>query len=165
MKNSNHKDYELRISDVRTEFQLENTEQLLNLMDIYLSEWMHRDLLLWQQVFKYFYAALVVMILPFIDLWGLNLSDIIPNWVFPVVGLVLSVFFFIVGKGYAVRLTAIGISYSNLIEKLPEDIQRLKLSAIKRKSLVNIRLSYFIVYSMSFLLIGLAILLFIISIF
>ncbi len=36
-----------------------NKDQIITLMEIYLSEWQHRDSMLWQQVFKYFYVTLI----------------------------------------------------------------------------------------------------------
>ena len=64
---------------------------LLDLMDIYLSEWKHRDEMLWKQVFKYFYATLVVLFLPNIaSFLGINLPEF-PAVLFPLAALVLSV--------------------------------------------------------------------------
>ena len=56
------------------------TQDLLALMQIYLSEWMHRDELLWKQVFKYFYATLFVLFLPNIAAFvQIELPDISPH--------------------------------------------------------------------------------------
>ena len=152
------------IQTSKEEYGLENTDQLLNLMQIYLSEWMHRDSLLWKQIFTYFFATLVVMILPFADVWGFSLGDMVPNWIFPAVGILMSLAFFVIGKGYAVRLKAIGEVYDKLIQKLPKDYQRIKLKEINPHSLSNMRMSFFIVYLMSGLLTALGIVLLVISV-
>ena len=146
------------------QFQIQNTDQLLVLMQIYLSEWSHRDSMLWKQVSTYFISTLVVMILPFINLWELNLGEAIPNWLFPTVGLCMSIAFFIIGKGYAVRLTAIGKTYENILRKLPDNFQRIQLKEINPHSLANMRMAYFIVYLMTGLLTLLGIVLLTISI-
>lgn len=145
------------------EYPIENTDQLLNLMDIYLSEWTHRDSMLWKQIFTYFFATLVVMILPFANIWEFSLGDKIASWIFPAIGILMSLAFFIIGKGYAVRLTAIGKVYDKLIQKLPKDYRRIKLEEINPHSLANMRMSFFIVYLMSILLTALGIVLLIIS--
>ena len=146
------------------EYSVENTDQLLHLMDIYLSEWQHRDSLLWKQIFTYFFATLIVMILPFADIAGFSLGDTVPQWIFPVVGLMMTVAFFVVGKAYAVRLTATGMAYGRLIDKLPKEYRRVKLEEINPHSIVNARMAYFIVYIMSVLLVGLGIFLLVISV-
>ena len=50
----------------RNGFQLQDfsVENLLDLMEIYLSEWEHRSEVLWRQVFYYFYATIIVLFLP-----------------------------------------------------------------------------------------------------
>ncbi len=145
------------------EHDIENTEQLLHLMDIYLSEWQHRDAMLWKQVFTYFYATLIVMILPYAQIVEISFGNIIPQWAFPLAGIIMSVAFFIIGKGYAVRLTAIGMSYDNLIQKLPEEYRRIKLQEVNPNSLANARMAYFIVYLMSALLMAVGIALLVLS--
>ena len=149
--------------DYEKEYPVENTDQLLNLIDIYLSEWTHRDSMLWKQIFTYFFATLVVMILPFANVWEFSLGEKVATWIFPAVGILMSLAFFVIGKGYAVRLTAIGKVYDNLIQKLPKDYRRIKLDEINPHSLANMRMSFFIVYLMSALLTALGIGLLIIS--
>ncbi|MBE6675620.1 MAG: hypothetical protein E7594_02145 [Ruminococcaceae bacterium] len=151
------------MSEYVTKYNVENTDQLMQLMDIYLSEWQHRDSLLWKQIFTCFFATLIVMILPFADIAGFSLGNTVPQWIFPVVGLMMAVAFFVIGKAYAVRLTATGIAYSRLSDKLPKEFRRVKLEEINPHSIANVRMAYFIVYIMSALLFGLGILLLVIS--
>lgn len=146
------------------EYKIETTEQLLELINIYLSEWMHRDSMLWKQIFTYFFATLIVMILPFTNIVELTISGFVPDWIFPTIGLLMSLAFFIIGKGYAVRLTAIGTIYDTLIHKLPEDFRRIRLNKINPNSPSNMRMSFFVVYLMYALLTTLGVVLLIISI-
>ena len=152
------------IHEFEKEYPIENTDQLIELISTYLSEWQHRDSMLWKQIFTYFFASLIVMILPFANISGFSLAGVVPDWIFPAVGTLMSLAFFVIGKGYAVRLTAIGIVYDRLIHKLPKDFRRIKLDEINPHSLSNMRMSFFIVYLMSALLTSLGVVLLIISI-
>lgn len=134
------------------EYDIENTEQLLHLMDTYLSEWKHRDTMLCKHIFTYFYATLIVMILPYIHIVDLPFGETIPKWVFPLIGMLMTVAFFVIGKAFAVRLTAIGKSYNNLIKKLPKEYRRTKLEEINPHSVANTNMSYSIVHIMAALL-------------
>ena len=127
-------------------FKVKTTSDLLTLMDIYLTEWRHRDSLLWKQVFVYFYAILIVVMFPFVDILGVSFEEILPRWIFSAIGIVLSVMFLIVSKGYADRLKSIGDTYNRLIKMLPVQYRR---NVIKS----SMRLSYFITYIMFGLLI------------
>lgn len=40
-----------------------SVNELISLMDVYLSEWEYRDKLLWSQVYKFFYANILVLFL------------------------------------------------------------------------------------------------------
>lgn len=126
-------------------FKLEeiNIEHVLELMDIYLSEWKHRDELLWKQVFKYFYATLVVLFLPNMASYiGIVLPGF-PKIIFPIAALVLSFVFLYVSIGYAKRLEAIGNTYQNLMSFFPKELRRVSLSdkSIKYGSFFKKRMS------------------------
>ncbi len=111
-------------------YSVETTEELLHLIEIYLSEWEHRDALFWKQIFTYFFSTLVVMLLPFMNVWGLHLPESIPNFIFPSIGIIMSVLFFIVSNGYIARLKAVSGPYQALIEKLPPQYQRKKINQL-----------------------------------
>ena len=101
---------------------------LLDLMDIYLSEWKHRDEMLWIQVFKYFYATLVVLFLPNIaSFLGINLPEF-PVILFPLAALVLSLVFLYISIGYSKGLEACGNTHQKLINLLPEELRRVSVS-------------------------------------
>ena len=145
------------------EFVIENTDQLINLMNVYLSEWEHRDSMLWKQVFTYFFATLIVMILPFANIWDFSLGDKIEPWIFPVIGLLMTLVFSVIGKGYAIRLQAIGHTYGELIDKLPKEFKRQKIEQRTKCCIMTKHFSNLIVDLMTVLLLILGIVLLVIS--
>ncbi len=97
-------------------------DQVMTLMNTYLTEWCHRDELLWKQVFKYFYANLIVLFLPFLtQKLGVELPQI-PSVIFAAVALVMSVVFLIVSLGYAKRLAAISESFQRVAKLIPSEL-------------------------------------------
>lgn len=108
-------------------------DDILCLLNIYLEEWNHRDELLWKQVFKYFYATVIVLFLPNVaSFLKIDLPKF-PKFVFPLVALALALVFLYISIGYAKRLEASGDTYKNLISLLPEELQRIPLSSPKIK--------------------------------
>ena len=109
-------------------------QDLINLVEVYLTEWIHRDELLWSQVFRYFYVTVVAIFLPNItEFLKIRLPEEIPNIVFPIVGFVLSIVFLYVSIGYAKRLEAVGETYRKLIQYLPEGLKLYSLKDPKIK--------------------------------
>lgn len=97
-------------------------QDLISLMEVYLAEWTHRDDILWAQVFRFFYATMLVLFLPYVsDFLGITLPKDVPYLAFPIAGLVLSVLFLYVSLGYAKRLEAIAETYNDLINYLPNN--------------------------------------------
>ncbi len=95
-----------------------DNDQLIHLMSVYLSEWEHRDELLWTQVFKYFYATLIVIVLPNIAKFvGIEIPEINTN-LFPIIGLIMALVFLYVGLGYALRLQASSKTYVKIMKLL-----------------------------------------------
>lgn len=141
-------------------YETENIEQLISLMNMYLAEWSHRDAIIWKQVFAYFIACLVVMLLPFMTYFGINLGDTLPKWIFPAGGMVLAIFFYIVSRGYAIRLKAVGDIYQELIEKLPKDFQRKKVEDINENPIYRLHMCNLVVHVMfvALLIIGVVLL-------
>jgi hypothetical protein len=105
----------------------------ISLMNVYLNEWSSRDAQLWKQIFTYFIACLVVMVLPFTNLINDRFPDF-PLWLFPAIGMVMSLIFFYIGRAYSIRLKCVGDVYMRMINMLPKDLQRGKvLEATKFK--------------------------------
>lgn len=108
-------------------YDVKTTDQLLSLMNIYYSEWAHRDSLMWKQITTFFFAIFIIILLPYAKIWEISLSDKIPNYVFPIVGILLNFVFLYVSMQYAKRLSKISQTYRELIELLPQDLQRKKI--------------------------------------
>ena len=112
MNNSSQK----RIEDI--------PEQHFHLMEIYLSEWKHRDTFLWTQTVHFFYATLIVIIIPnAAQRFGVVFPSFSPV-VFSIVGAVMAVAFLFITLVLARRLVAIGESYQALIDMLPQEYRR-----------------------------------------
>lgn len=148
---------ELKVYRTKKQFEIENTDQLLELMEIYLSEWQHRDNLFFKEIFTYFFSSLVVMILPFADIWGLHFPEEVPRWLFPAVGMFMAIAFFIVSNGYIARLKALSDPYQELINSLPPKLQRKKITDMYSGvwgAVMNWRMAAFICLFMFLALMG-----------
>ncbi len=130
-----------------------NSDQIISLMSIYLSEWEHRDTMLWHQVFKIFYANLIVIIIPNIAAFlGIKLPPI-NNQIFPIVGILMAFVFLYIGLGYAQRLKASSKSYEKVMQQLGDiRYQRVPLRSMKHGKFFSIRLADLLVYTMFFAL-------------
>lgn len=126
-------------------------EATISLLNIYFSEWHHRSQTLWSQTFKFYYAVLIIILLPNLALrFQLNLPRV-PILTFRVVGLLLSFVYLYISLGYAVRLHAVSITYQKIINKLPKSYRRKRVKNIKCKSIrigkiFAINLSYIICF-------------------
>lgn len=119
----------------KTGFQLQDfsIQDVLSLMDIYLSEWCQREDDFFKLVFRYFYVDVIILFLPNISLYiGINLSKI-PAIIFPCVSLVLSVFFMYASIGDHKRIEASAKTYQKLINLLPEDLRRVSIFSAEIK--------------------------------
>ncbi len=130
-------------------YPVRTTDDLLKLMEIYLMEWTHRDSFLWKQVFKYFFAVLIVILLPFVDVWGIDFGGILPSFIFPLFGVLLSLIFLLVGRGHITRLSSIGKVYRHIIQQLPPEYRRDSLNHICPKNFISNRpMAPLLVYTM-----------------
>lgn len=108
-------------------------EHCLQLMDIYFQELSHRDTLFFEQIFRYFYATLIVLFVPNLSAFLGIILPTFPSVLFPIVSFIMSLTFLYISIGYTKRLEASGKTYQNLIKKLPPDFQRISLSNPKIK--------------------------------
>lgn len=124
------------------------------LMDVYLQEWCHRDTLLWTQVFKYFFSALVVIILPnAVGGLGIEFGNI-PTAVFRIVGILISLVFLYVALAYSKRLEASGKTYQNMIDMLPPEYRRVSLRNNPATGKNHIRYAGLFRHAISFIVCG-----------
>lgn len=138
-----------------------SNDEIFKAMNIYLTEWIHRDKHMWSQTYKFFFASLVVMLLPNLtNKLGFVIPEILHKHnIFPILGLCLSVVFFYVSIGHAKRLRAIGKTYDKLIHKLPKDLQRISIWELKEFKLVNYTMGYVVPIAMFLSLIAIGTLL------
>ena len=144
----------------RTGFHLQDftTENFLNLMEIYLSEWSHRSEVMWRQVFYYFYATIVVLFLPNLaDFIGIELPDF-PALLFPLVALFLSFAFLYISLGLAKRIDASVKTYNKLVDLLPVELQKITVESpeIHYGRFFKRRMSITICFLLSFCLISMS---------
>lgn len=136
----------------------------ISLLNVYLAEWIHRDQIIWSQIFKFFYAILIIILLPNLALHFELVLPNLPIWIFRIIGLFLSFLFLYISLGYAIRLHAIGDTYRDIMKTLPVEYQRKSIEYIKfkNKSIGKIfmpRIGYTICLALFFVLFSLSIIL------
>lgn len=130
-----------------------NYDTTISLLNVYFSEWHHRSQTLWSQIFKFYYAILIIILLPNLTNYFRLQLPVLPAIIFRILGLLFSFVFLYISLGYAIRLQAIGITYQNIINKLPKEYQRKKITDIKLGNicigkLYNTNMSYIICTSL-----------------
>lgn len=139
----------------------------LSLLEIYLSELIHRDQIFKDQVFKFFYTILIIMLLPNLaEHFDLTLPNL-PVLIYRILGLLGSFIFLYISLGYAMRLQSASKTYQNIINQLPENYRRIYIFTFKIKNisigkLFMPKLSYMVCFSLFFILFFLSIFLMII---
>lgn len=108
-----------------------NTEHLLELWNIFLVEWQHRDSMFWKQVYLYFLSSLIVMLFPYIKIWKQDFTEKLPSHLFPIVGILMALLFFIICEGYIARLEALDIQIDKIRSQLPEEFKRKTVKEIR----------------------------------
>lgn len=107
----------------------------LQLLSVYQEELKFRDDMLWKQTYRFFYATLIVTLLPnipgLIDLNNVPFS----NKLFPVLGIVMSIFFGLLTKIYGSKLKASVSTYNKMLDALPEQYHRTSLDDFLRGAL------------------------------
>ena len=110
-----------------------STQDILSLMDIYLSEWCHRQDDFFKLVFRYFYVDVLVLFLPNISSYmGIDLPKI-PAVIFPCVSAALSLLFMYATIGDHKRIEASAKTYQKLIDLLPENLRRASIFSAEIK--------------------------------
>lgn len=139
----------------------------VSLLNVYLSELIHRDQIFKDQVFKFFYTILIIMLLPNLALhFQLELPDL-PVFIYRLLGLFGAFIFLYISLGYAMRLQAASETYQNVINQLPINYRRkyiytFKLKGISIGKIFMPKLSYIVCFSLFFILLFLSIFLIII---
>jgi hypothetical protein len=125
-------------------------QDIIALMNVYLNEFIFRNKLLWSNSFKFFYATLIIILLPHISEF-LNINHLdLHILLFRIIGFIMSFTFLYVVLGYAKRLEAITKTYNKIIEKFDIEYRREYIESLKFGKLFKLRTSY-IVVSLMFL--------------
>lgn len=136
----------------------------ISLLNVYITEWSQRDQIIWSQIFKFFYAILIIILLPNLALYLQIELPSLPIFSFRIIGLFLSLAFLYISIGYAMRLQAISDTYQNIIKKLPIEYQRKSVQNIKYRNkhigkFFMPRLVYIICFALFFILLFLSVVL------
>ncbi len=139
----------------------------ISLLNIYLEEWRLRDQLIWSQMYRFFYAILIIILLPNLDFYLKSNLPSLPIYIFRILGLLFSFIFLYVSWGYTVRLHAITDTYQNIINTLPKEYQRKSIQEFKYKGInigkfFKLRLDRVICITLFLLLLSLSLILMII---
>lgn len=134
-------------------------DDIIALMGVYLNEWEHRDELLWTQVFRYFYATLIVTVLPNAATFiGIDLPKVNVK-IFPIIGLVMSIVFLYVGLGYAIRLRASSRTYEKMMNLLNDErYKRISIKDNKLERIFSVPMAFVLVVTMFIALVAVAVL-------
>jgi len=106
-----------------------DNDQIIALMAVYLEDRNHRDQLGTDHIFKFFYASIIIGLVPNLSAALGTSFDFIPSIVFRIVGLLIAGFYIYVASAYADRLNAMSSSYARLIDMLPESYHRTPIKA------------------------------------
>ena len=138
-------------------------QEIIALMDVYLTELNHRDQLFYIQAFRYFYAVIVVILLPYIPFITPLLENnlfLIHKLIFHICGFIMTLIFGYVLWGYKIRLQASSDTYIKTYEKLDQEYQRISLDKIPYGKLFKHQMIRIIIITMLLALLGINILLF-----
>lgn len=125
--------------------------EIIDLMEIYLDEWKHRDSMFWDQTFKFYFATLVIIVLP--QLSWFDSPKFMPQEMLNAVGFVMSCVFLFVSFMYGSRLRASSKTYHRMIELLGDDrVKRVSVIELSRYKIVGKIMSVEIAYVMPVLL-------------
>jgi hypothetical protein len=138
-------------------------QEIIALMDVYLTELNHRDNGLFIKAFRYFYAVIVVILLPYIP----SITPILENNLFlnyklffHICGFIMSLIFGYVLWGYVFRQKAISLTYEKTYEKLPKEYQRISLNELSYGKFFKHPMTEIVIITMFLILLGINILLF-----
>ena len=127
----------------------QNFEQCREMLNYFQDEWKYRDKLVWNLFFKFFTFNTVIDILPFVtSAFGLNFTfkSQTQLFIFPILGLVISLFVFILLKSECTRLSYVGKAKYRIINSLPVQFHYEQLP--KTRKLANFLPSAYLIAQM-----------------
>lgn len=136
--------------------------ETISLLNVYLSEWSHRDIQLWSKAIKLYYVILVIILFPNITNFFNVVLPPLPAIIFRLIGLFLSLIFLYVTFGYAIRFQTIADTYQSIINELPEKYRRKSIKTYKMGFLFSLKINYLLYFTLFVSLFALSITLIII---
>ena len=122
--------------------------ETISLLNVYLTEWSHRDKELWSKALKLYYAILVIILFPNITNFFNVILPSLPAIIFRVIGLLLSLIFLYVTFGYAIRFQAIADTYQSIINELPDKYRRKSIKSYKTGHLFSLKINYLLYFAL-----------------
>ncbi len=105
-----------------------NIENILHALEIYESDFKHRDNYMTKEMYTIFFAGLFCNVIPFILPKSENISlNPALYFVFPAVALFITVYFWFYAMACAARVHATTETIEELMKLLPEKLRRVKL--------------------------------------
>ena len=116
----------------KSETRIVTEEELLKL---YLSEWSHRDDIMWKQTFRFYIATLFIIVLPYTTQLKDSFSEKISLGICFCAGIAMALVFLYISLAYGCRLKAIADSYKKAINDSSKKLGNMKY---RRKDLKGI---------------------------
>ena len=110
----------------------EKNTEIIQVLELYLSDWQHRNQMFWQQNYRFFFAGLVVSLLPYVKFVENTLVDVMDRQIFHIVGIVVAVIYFVIVNAETARLHALSVKYKEIMNLLPDTYQRKEIKDSKR---------------------------------
>lgn len=110
----------------------EKNAEIIRVLEIYLSDWQHRNQMFWQQNYRFFFAGLVVSLLPYVTFVQNSLVDEFDRYIFHIVGIAIASIHFIIVNADTARLHALSDKYTKMMNLLPDTYQRQEIKDSKR---------------------------------
>lgn len=92
-----------------------NDNDNLEIAELYLDEWKHRDNMLVKYIFSFFISILIVSLIPYVKFKENTLVDVVEPCLFNVLGIILSFLAMFVTMRMGNRLSEVGDKYRSYI--------------------------------------------------
>lgn len=113
-----------------------NIDQTISLMSVYLSEYEHRNGLLWKQVFKFYYVNLLTIVFPnIVDSLGIDIPKI-PVRFFYIIGIIMAFLFLYIAIGTAMRAQASYCAYEKVAGLLEDGTHTYSRISLKDREVI-----------------------------
>lgn len=95
---------------------------LAAIMELYLTEWIHRDEIMWKQTFRFYIATLFIMVFPHTTVLQPAFSEEVSPFLCLIIGLIMTGVFLYISLAYGYRLKAIGNTYRHIVSEIQDAV-------------------------------------------